>query len=121
MFTDQISDKPRYSNKFIPVSKPSLARPTPLTAMPEDHTEGWGLSFSISHHPSSTGRSAGAASWEGLANLYWFADRKNKLGGIIATQIAPYGGKHEQYPTFWSCHHQNAALTRVIVTRSSCS
>ncbi|KAH9238188.1 hypothetical protein K456DRAFT_1747779 [Colletotrichum gloeosporioides 23] len=91
MFTDQISDKPRYSNKFIPVSKPTLARPTPLTAMPEDHTEGWGLSFSISHHPSSTGRPAGAASWEGLANLYWFADRKNKLGGIIATQIAPYG------------------------------
>ncbi|KAE9574324.1 hypothetical protein CGMCC3_g9572 [Colletotrichum fructicola] len=91
MFTDQISDKPRYSNKFIPVSKPTLARPTPLTAMPEDHTEGWGLSFSISHQPSSTGRPAGAASWEGLANLYWFADRKNKLGGIIATQIAPYG------------------------------
>lgn len=61
--------------------------------MPDNHTEGWGLSFSLSHFPTNSGRAVGTASWEGLANLYWFADRANNLGGIIATQILPYGGK----------------------------
>ncbi|KAL2684510.1 hypothetical protein Neosp_005588 [[Neocosmospora] mangrovei] len=93
MFTDQIADKPRYSNVCVPVAKPELANPTPLTPMPDDHTEGWGMSFSISHFPSETGRAAGTASWEGLANLFWFADRKNNIGGIIASQIIPYGGR----------------------------
>lgn len=93
MFTDQIPDKPRFSNVSVPVAKPELANPTPLTPMPDDHTEGWGLSFSINHFPESTGRAAGSASWEGLANLFWFADRKNNVGGIIASQILPYGGK----------------------------
>ncbi|KAF5689592.1 beta-lactamase [Fusarium circinatum] len=91
MFTDQIPDKPRFSNINVPVAKPELANPTPLTPMPDDHTEGWGLSFSINHFPESTGRAAGSASWEGLANLFWFADRKNNIGGIIASQILPYG------------------------------
>lgn len=93
MFKDQIPDKPRYSNVCVPVAKTWLANATPLEPMPDDHTEGWGLSWSISHQPTETGRSAGTASWEGLANLYWFADRENGLGGIIATQILPYGGK----------------------------
>ncbi|RSL52627.1 hypothetical protein CEP53_008022 [Fusarium sp. AF-6] len=93
MFTDQIADKPRYSNVCVPVAKPELANPTPLTPMPDDHTEGWGISFSISHFASETGRAAGTASWEGLANLFWFADRKNNIGGIIASQIIPYGDR----------------------------
>ncbi|KAF5650026.1 beta-lactamase [Fusarium sp. NRRL 52700] len=91
MFTDQIPDKPRFSNTSVPVAKPELANPTPLTPMPDDHTEGWGLSFSINHFPESTGRAAGSASWEGLTNLFWFADRQNNIGGIIASQILPYG------------------------------
>ncbi|KAJ4248777.1 hypothetical protein NW762_012615 [Fusarium torreyae] len=91
MFIDQIVDKPRFSNVCVPVAKPELANPTPLAPMPDDHTEGWGLSFSISHFPESTGRAAGTAFWEGLANLFWFADRKNNIGGIIASQILPYG------------------------------
>ncbi|KAF4431464.1 beta-lactamase [Fusarium acutatum] len=91
MFTDQIPDKPRFSNVSVPVAKPELANPTPLMPMPDDHTEGWGLSFSINHFPEPSGRAAGSASWEGLANLFWFADRKNNIGGIIASQILPYG------------------------------
>ncbi|KAF5541681.1 beta-lactamase [Fusarium phyllophilum] len=91
MFTDQIPDKPRFSNVSVPVAKPELANPTPLTPMPDDHTEGWGLSFSINHFPEPSGRAAGSASWEGLANLFWFADRKNNIGGIIASQVLPYG------------------------------
>ncbi|KAL2797946.1 beta-lactamase family protein [Aspergillus keveii] len=94
MFKDQIRDKPRYSNVCIPVAKPHLANPTPLAPMPDDHTEGWGLSFSISHFAEKSGRAPGSASWEGLANLYWFADRENNVGGIIGTQIFPYGGMY---------------------------
>ncbi|KAH6892603.1 beta-lactamase/transpeptidase-like protein [Thelonectria olida] len=93
MFTDQIADKPRFSNVCVPVAKPELANPTPLAPMPDDHTEGWGLSFSISHFPGDTGRAPGTGSWEGLANLFWFADRKNNIGGIIASQILPYGDR----------------------------
>ncbi|KAH7108798.1 beta-lactamase family protein [Dactylonectria estremocensis] len=94
MFKDQIPDKPRFSNKCVPVAKPWLANPTPLEPMPDDHTEGWGLSFSISHFPEKSGRAAGSASWEGLANLFWFADRTNNVGAVIATQILPYGDRH---------------------------
>lgn len=93
MFKDQIADKPRYSNVCVPVAKPELANPTPLFPMPDDHTEGWGLSFSVSHFPSDTGRAAGAGSWEELANLFWFADRTNNISCIIASQILPYGGR----------------------------
>ncbi|ETS77692.1 hypothetical protein PFICI_09754 [Pestalotiopsis fici W106-1] len=91
MFRDQLVDKPRYSSESVPVAKPWLANPTPLFPVASDHTEGWGLSFSISHFPHSTGRAAGSASWEGLANLFWFADPVNNVGGIIASQILPYG------------------------------
>ncbi|KAF9772952.1 hypothetical protein IL306_009290 [Fusarium sp. DS 682] len=90
MSTDQNTDKRRFSNVSVPVARLELANPTPLTLMPNSHTEGWGLSFSISHFPESTGRVAGSESWEGLTNLFWFADRKNNIGGIIASHILPY-------------------------------
>jgi hypothetical protein len=98
MFTDQIPDKPRYSSKYTPTAKPLLANPCPIFPVPDELTEGWGLSFSLSHKKSSTGRAAGSGSWEGLANLFWFADRENGLGGIIAAQILPYGGKSSLMP-----------------------
>ncbi|KAJ0421682.1 beta-lactamase family protein [Aspergillus carlsbadensis] len=94
MFKDQIPNTPRYSNVCIPVAKPLLANPTPLAPMPDNHTEGWGLSFSISHFAEKSGRAAGSGSWEGLANLYWFADRERNVGGVIATQVFPYGDKY---------------------------
>ncbi|KAE8374463.1 beta-lactamase family protein [Aspergillus bertholletiae] len=92
MFTDQIPDMPRYCNEYTPSGKPLLANPCPLVPCDDDSlTEGWGLSFSLSHRKSPTGRAAGSASWEGLANLFWFADRENGVGAIIASQILPYG------------------------------
>ncbi|KAL1841159.1 hypothetical protein VTK73DRAFT_3583 [Phialemonium thermophilum] len=94
MFKDQIPDKPRFCNEYVPVAKPLLANPTPLQPVPDNLTEGWGLSFSLSHQPTAWGRAAGSASWEGLANLYWFADRQTGLGGLIASQILPYGDSY---------------------------
>lgn len=93
MFTDQIPTMPRYCNKSWPVGKPHIANPTPLVPCDDDLTEGWGLSFSISHTKSVTGRAAGSGSWEGVANIYWFADRETGIGAIIASQILPYGGQ----------------------------
>ncbi|KAJ5351892.1 beta-lactamase family protein [Penicillium brevicompactum] len=91
MFTDQIPTMPRYCNEYTPSANPKLANPTPIFPSPDDATEGWGLSFSLSHSQSPTGRAAGSGSWEGVANLFWFADRENGIGGIIASQILPYG------------------------------
>ena len=93
MFTDQIPTMPRYCNEYTPSANPKLANPTPIFPSPDDATEGWGLSFSLSHSQSPTGRAAGSGSWEGVANLFWFADRENGIGGIIASQILPYGGR----------------------------
>ncbi|GAD97659.1 beta-lactamase family protein [Paecilomyces variotii No. 5] len=91
MFTDQIPDMPRHCNEHVPAAKPSLTSTFPLVPCADDLTEGWGLSFSLSHRRSPTGSAAGSASWSGLANLFWFADRENGIGGMVASQILPFG------------------------------
>lgn len=50
----------------------------------------WALSFMVNDEPAPTGRPAGALGWAGLANLYFWIDRQNGLGGFWATQILPF-------------------------------
>ncbi len=50
----------------------------------------WGLSFMINDEPAPTGRPAGALGWAGLANLYFWIDRKNGVGGMWGTQLFPF-------------------------------
>lgn len=50
----------------------------------------WALTFMINDEDAPTGRPAGALAWAGLANLYYWIDRKNGLGGFWATQIFPF-------------------------------
>jgi methyl acetate hydrolase len=50
----------------------------------------WGISFMINDEAAPTGRPAGALAWAGLANLYYWIDRQNGLGGLWATQILPF-------------------------------
>jgi methyl acetate hydrolase len=50
----------------------------------------WALTFMINDHEAPTGRPAGALAWAGLANLYFWIDRKNGVGGFWATQILPF-------------------------------
>ncbi len=50
----------------------------------------WALTFMINDHDAPTGRPAGALAWAGLANLYFWIDRKNGAGGFWATQILPF-------------------------------
>ncbi|OKL56493.1 hypothetical protein UA08_08241 [Talaromyces atroroseus] len=97
MFTDQIPQLPRYPNRPAETAKPHLAKPSPVRplanpAADAQRTEGWGLTFALSHVDNRvTGRPAGTGSWEGIANLFWFADRKSGIGAMIASQILPYG------------------------------
>lgn len=51
----------------------------------------WSLPFMINEEPAPTGRPAGAQGWAGLANLFYWIDRENGLGGYWATQILPFG------------------------------
>jgi methyl acetate hydrolase len=50
----------------------------------------WALTFMINDHDAPTGRPAGSLAWAGLANLYYWIDRKNGVGGFWATQIFPF-------------------------------
>jgi len=50
----------------------------------------WGLTFMINDEVAPTGRPAGALAWAGLANLYYWIDRQNGIGGFWATQIFPF-------------------------------
>ena len=50
----------------------------------------WALTFMINDEEAPTGRPAGALAWAGLANLYYWIDRENGLGGFWGTQILPF-------------------------------
>lgn len=51
----------------------------------------WSLPFMRNEETAPTGRPAGAQGWAGLANLFYWIDRDNGVGGFWATQILPFG------------------------------
>jgi CubicO group peptidase (beta-lactamase class C family) len=51
----------------------------------------WGLTFMINEEDAPTGRPAGSLGWAGLANAYYWIDRKNGVSGVYATQVLPFG------------------------------
>lgn len=53
--------------------------------------KGWSHTFMTNEEVAPTGRPAGAIGWAGLANLFYWIDRQNGLGGFWATQILPFG------------------------------
>lgn len=50
----------------------------------------WALSFMVNEQDAPTGRPAGSLAWAGLANLFYWIDRKNGIGGFWGTQILPF-------------------------------
>ena len=50
----------------------------------------WGYTFLINEEPLPTGRPAGQLMWSGLANLYYWIDRKTGIGGFWAAQLKPF-------------------------------
>jgi len=50
----------------------------------------WGLTFQINETAADTGRPAGTLMWAGLANSFFWIDRKNGIGGAYLSQILPF-------------------------------
>lgn len=73
--------------KSLPGAIPSLSHEAEFfPGMPKS----WGYTFMINDEQAPTGRPAGELGWAGLANLYYWIDRKNGVGGFWATQILPF-------------------------------
>jgi methyl acetate hydrolase len=53
-------------------------------------SKSWALTFMVNDEAAPTGRPAGALGWAGLANLFYWIDRRNGVGGFWATQILPF-------------------------------
>ena len=75
------------AKSILPVSNPRLSNDAEFfPGMPKT----WALTFMINEEEAPTGRPAGALAWAGLANLYYWIDRANGVGGYWATQIFPF-------------------------------
>lgn len=73
--------------KGLPGVIPSLSNDAEFfPGMPKS----WALTFMINNEKAPTGRPAGELAWAGLANLYYWIDRKTGIGGFWATQILPF-------------------------------
>ncbi|MEJ7831647.1 MAG: serine hydrolase domain-containing protein [Nocardioides sp.] len=73
--------------KLLPGVIPSLSNDAEFfPGMPKS----WALTFMVNDEEASTGRPAGELAWAGLANLYFWIDRSNGVGGFWGTQILPF-------------------------------
>lgn len=54
-------------------------------------SKSWSYSFMVNDEIAPTGRPAGTIGWAGLANLFYWIDRREKIGGFWASQILPFG------------------------------
>jgi len=52
---------------------------------------GWGLATMITPQPGPNGRRPGSLAWAGLGNTYYWADPAAGKGGLILTQVLPFG------------------------------
>jgi methyl acetate hydrolase len=53
-------------------------------------SKSWAYTFMVNDEDAPTGRPAGSLMWAGLANLFYWIDRKNGIGGFMGTQILPF-------------------------------
>jgi hypothetical protein len=71
--------------------RPDFSNPiADLYPEPDNPSQGWGLTFFL-HLQDSMVHSKGTGWWAGLSNLFWWADRSRGVGGIIASQVLPFG------------------------------
>lgn len=73
--------------KNLPGAIPALSND--VNIYPEAK-KGWTLGFMINEEKTSSDRPAGTVGWCGLANLYYWIDIKNNIGGYWATQTLPF-------------------------------
>ncbi|KAI1408495.1 beta-lactamase/transpeptidase-like protein [Hypoxylon sp. FL1857] len=92
MFKNQIPDRPDFGRQGVASAKPDMINYLPdLYPIPGNPPQGWGLTFMLSNASPLTGRSDKTGFWAGLPNLFWWCDREHGVGGIICTQIVPFG------------------------------
>jgi methyl acetate hydrolase len=73
--------------KLLPGVIPSLSNDAEFfPGMPKS----WAITFMINDEDAPTGRPAGSLAWAGLANLYFWIDRRHRVGGFWATQLFPF-------------------------------
>lgn len=53
-------------------------------------SKSWAYTFMVNDEPTPSGRPAGQLMWAGLANLFYWIDRKNGIGGFWGSQILPF-------------------------------
>ena len=97
--------------KRLPGVIPSLSNDAEFfPGMPKS----WCYTFMINDEEAPTGRPAGALGWAGLANLFYWIDRRNGLGGYWATQILPFGDpvSFTGYMDFETAAYQSVAPRR---------
>lgn len=72
----------------------------------------WSYTFMVNDEEAPTGRPAGAIAWAGLANLFYWIDRRNGFGGFWGTQIFPFGDpvSFGGYLDFETAVYKTAAL-----------
>ncbi|EXJ66151.1 uncharacterized protein A1O5_10767 [Cladophialophora psammophila CBS 110553] len=95
MFLNQIPQFPDFARKGIPSALREDTNPIPelYPSQPHHQPQGWGLSFMLTLEPTPQGRGPFSASWAGMANCYWWADRHKGVGGFVGTQIVPFAGE----------------------------
>ena len=62
-------------------------------------SKSWGYTFQVNDDPTPSGRPAGSLMWAGLANLFYWIDRQNSIGGFWGSQILPFQDA-SSYPGF---------------------
>jgi CubicO group peptidase (beta-lactamase class C family) len=91
MFTNQVEKFPDFGRQGIPDAKPDLTNPLgDLYPVEGNAPQGWGLTFMMSNG-GPTGRSKTTGFWAGLPNCWWWCDREKGVGGIVCSQILPFG------------------------------
>jgi methyl acetate hydrolase len=53
-------------------------------------SKSWAYTFMVNDEPTPSGRPGGSLMWAGLANLYYWIDRQNGIGGFWGSQILPF-------------------------------
>jgi methyl acetate hydrolase len=53
-------------------------------------SKSWAYTFQVNETKTVSGRPAGSVMWAGLANLFYWIDRKNGIGGYWGSQILPF-------------------------------
>lgn len=70
----------------------------------------WAYTFMVNDEEAPTGRPAGALGWAGLANSYYWIDRRSGIAGYWATQILPFADpvSFEGYLAFETATYRHA-------------